>query len=85
MIFLGFGGMLSLALAIFNILPIPALDGGRFRAVILQKLLRIKDEKFAVVEGWINFVFFWALMLLGIAIIFKDLIFWRGLKIPFLG
>ena len=39
--------MLSLALAIFNVLPIPALDGGRFWAVILQKLLRIKDEKFA--------------------------------------
>ncbi len=76
--------MLSLALAIFNILPIPALDGGRFRAVIIQKLLRVKDEKFAVVEGRINFVFFWALMLLGIVIILKDLIFWRGVKVPFL-
>lgn len=84
LIFLGFGGMLSLALAIFNVLPIPALDGGRFWAVILQKLLRIKDEKFASVEGWVNFVFFWALMLLGIIIILKDLIFWRGVKIPFI-
>ncbi len=84
LIFLGFGGMLSLALAIFNVLPIPALDGGRFWAVILQKLLRIKDEKFASVEGWVNFVFFWALMLLGVVIILKDLIFWRGVKIPFI-
>ncbi len=84
LIFLGFGGMLSLALAIFNVLPIPALDGGRFWAVILQKLLRIKDEKFASVEGWVNFVFFWVLMLLGVIIILKDLIFWRGVKIPFI-
>lgn len=76
--------MLSLALAIFNILPIPALDGGRFWAVIIQKLCRIKDEKFATVEGRVNFVFFWALMLLGIVIIVKDLVFWRGVKIPFL-
>lgn len=28
-LFLAFGGMISLALAIFNVLPIPALDGGR--------------------------------------------------------
>lgn len=76
--------MLSLALAIFNILPIPALDGGRFWAVILQKIFHIKDEKFATVEGRVNFVFFWALMLLGIVIIVKDLIFWWGVKIPFL-
>ncbi|MBP7007857.1 site-2 protease family protein [Patescibacteria group bacterium] len=27
--FLIFGAMISLSLAVFNILPIPALDGGR--------------------------------------------------------
>lgn len=85
LIFLGFGGMLSIALAIFNILPIPALDGGRFRALIFQKLFRIKDEKFATVEGWINTIFFWALMLLGVIIILKDLVVWRGMKLPFVG
>ena len=85
LIFLGFGGMLSLALAIFNILPIPAVDGGRFWAVILQKLFRISDEKFSTVEGRINFVFFRALMLLGVVIILKDLVFRRGIKIPFIG
>ena len=85
LIFLGFGGMLSLALAIFNILPIPAVDGGRFWAVILQKLFRISDEKFSTVEGRINFVFFRALMLLGGVIILKDLVFRRGIKIPFIG
>ena len=84
LIFLGFGGMLSIALAIFNVLPIPALDGGRFRALILQKLFRLKDEKFAIVEGWVNTVFFWVLMLLGIIIILKDLVVWRGIKLPFI-
>jgi membrane-associated protease RseP (regulator of RpoE activity) len=29
MAYLAFAGMISLALAIFNLLPIPALDGGR--------------------------------------------------------
>ncbi|HCY21821.1 TPA: hypothetical protein DIC40_08515 [Patescibacteria group bacterium] len=34
--FLAFAGLISLALAIFNILPIPALDGGRLLSVIIQ-------------------------------------------------
>jgi len=40
--------MISLALAIFNILPIPALDGGRVVGVIIQKVFRIKPEKYFV-------------------------------------
>ncbi|MBP6910107.1 site-2 protease family protein [Patescibacteria group bacterium] len=32
-----FGGLISLALAFFNLLPIPALDGGRLLGVIIQK------------------------------------------------
>lgn len=83
LIFLGFAGMLSLALAFFNILPIPALDGGRFWFVIFQSLFRIKAEKFAIFEGRINTIFFRAMMLFGILIIFKDLIVFRGLKLPF--
>ena len=33
---LGFIGMISLALALFNVLPIPALDGGRLLGVLIQ-------------------------------------------------
>lgn len=83
LIFLGFAGMLSLALAFFNILPIPALDGGRFWFVIIQSVFKIKVEKFAIFEGRVNTIFFWAMMLFGVLIIFKDLIVFRGLKLPF--
>ena len=83
LIFLWFGAMLSLALAFFNVLPIPALDGGRLLAILIQAIFRIKQENFSKVEGRINVVFFWFLMLMGIVIIFKDLIVWRGVSLPF--
>lgn len=35
-LYLAFGGMISLALALFNVLPIPALDGGRILGVLVQ-------------------------------------------------
>jgi regulator of sigma E protease len=35
-LYLGFAGIISLALAIFNVLPIPALDGGRLLGVLIQ-------------------------------------------------
>lgn len=48
--FLGFAGMISLALAIFNILPIPALDGGRLISVLIQSIFKIKPEKYYNIE-----------------------------------
>ncbi|HKL43711.1 MAG TPA: site-2 protease family protein [Candidatus Absconditabacterales bacterium] len=84
-LYIAFAGMISLALAIFNILPIPALDGGRMLGVIIQKASRLKAEKYFVIEGYINTVFFILLMILGIYIIFKDLVVFRGVNIPFLG
>ena len=68
---------------VFNVLPIPALDGGRLLAILIQAIFRIKQENFSKVEGRINVVFFWRLMLMGIVIIFKDLIVWRGVSLPF--
>jgi hypothetical protein len=81
--FLWFVWMLSIALWIFNVLPIPALDGWRFWAIIIQKVFRIKEEKFSIVEGWVNTVFFRFLMLVWILIILKDLAVWWGVHIPF--
>jgi len=37
---LSFAGLLSLNLAIFNILPIPALDGGRFFFILIEAVTR---------------------------------------------
>jgi membrane-associated protease RseP (regulator of RpoE activity) len=47
--FLAFVWMISMALAIMNVLPLPALDWWRFWAIIIQKLFRIKEEKFSIV------------------------------------
>jgi len=84
-LYLAFAGLISLALAIFNILPIPALDGGRILWVLIQKIWRLKAEKYFVVEGYINTVFFVLLMILWVYIIFKDLVVFRWVNIPFIG
>ncbi|MCX6823891.1 MAG: site-2 protease family protein [candidate division SR1 bacterium] len=84
-LYLGFAGMISLALAIFNVLPIPALDGGRLLGVLIQGIGKLKPEKYFNIEGYINLVFFVALMALGVYILLKDLVHFRDIKIPFLG
>ena len=71
-VYLAFAGMISLALAIFNILPIPALDGWRTLSVIIQRLFRLKKEKYFTIEWYVNTVFFIILMLLWILIIYND-------------
>jgi len=83
-LYLAFAGMISLALAIFNILPIPALDGGRLLGVLIQRIGRLKPEKYFNIEGYINLFFFIALMTLGIYILLKDLVRFRDINIPFL-
>jgi regulator of sigma E protease len=62
--------ILSLALAIMNILPIPALDGGRLWLILLTRALKrpLKPER----EELINATGFAFLMLLVILITFAD-------------
>ena len=81
--FIWFAGMISVALAIMNILPIPALDGWKFWALIIQKVFRFKEEKFFNITAWIDTIFFRFLMIIGVIIILKDLSFW-WINIPFL-
>ncbi len=83
-LYLGFAGIISLALAIFNIIPLPALDGGRLLGVLIQWIGKLKPEKYFTIESYINVVFFVLLMGLGIYIILTDLIRFWGVKIPFL-
>lgn len=77
--------IISLALAIFNVLPIPALDWGRLLGVLIQWLGKLKPEKYFNIEGYINLIFFILLMSLWVYIILKDLVHFRAIKIPFLG
>lgn len=80
--YLAFAGMISLALALFNILPIPALDWWRAVSVILQSIFKIKPEKYFAIESYFNLFFFAVLMLLGIYIILLDLQRFRGVNVP---
>ena len=84
--FLAFGAMISFALAVFNLLPIPALDGGRWLWVVIQSVFFLKKiEKYFTIESYINFIFFVLLMWLGIYIILKDLVTAWWFSIPFIG
>lgn len=83
--FLMFGWLLSMALAIFNLLPIPALDGGRLLGVIIQRAFRLKTEKYFVIEWWINMIFFIALLWLWFYIMAHDLVRAWWVHIPGIG
>ena len=72
--FLAFAWMISLALAVFNILPIPALDGWRIVSVLIQSLSNFKAEKYFIVESYVNVVFFGLLMLIGLYVIYQDIL-----------
>ena len=67
--------VLSLNLAIINILPFPALDGGRVILVLVEVLRggrRLKPE----VEGIINFIGIAILLTLMVVITFFDVLHW---------
>lgn len=69
--FLQFVGVISVNLAILNILPIPALDGGRILFIVLEK---IKGRKVnPKLENTIHTIGFIVLVLLMIAVTYKDI------------
>ncbi|HTI14250.1 MAG TPA: M50 family metallopeptidase [Dictyobacter sp.] len=66
---------LSINIAIFNILPFPALDGGRVVLVLIEVLRggkRLKPER----EGMINFIGFALLLLLMVVVTVNDVLHW---------
>lgn len=71
-VFLQFIAVLSLNLALINVLPFPALDGGRVLFIILEKIYgkRIVKEE---VEGIIHTIGFVLLILFIIAVTYKDI------------
>ena len=63
--------LISMNLAILNILPIPALDGGHLMFMLIEKIMgRPLDEK--IIEK-ISSVFFMLLIILMIFIVFNDI------------
>jgi regulator of sigma E protease len=60
---------ISISLAIFNLLPIPALDGGRWIVITVTKILGRRNRK---IENMVIGYSFMFMMGLGILIMFKD-------------
>lgn len=69
---LGFAAFISLNLAIINIFPFPALDGGRLLFLIIEAIKgsRIKPA----VTAWANGIGFVLLILLMVIVTFRDII-----------
>ena len=82
--YFAFAAIISLALAIFNVLPIPALDWGRAVWMILQSIFKWKSEKYFKYEWYVNAFFFYLILLLWVILILKDLIVFRWVNIPFI-
>lgn len=69
--YLWFSGIISLTLAIFNVLPIPALDGGRLFFLIIEAVTRKKVH--AEVERMIHTAGFAILIALSLLVAFSDI------------
>ena len=71
-IFIGLIADLSVSLAVLNLLPIPALDGGRIAILLVEVVIR-KDLNEKVENALINVGFIFLLVLM-LAIILKDVL-----------
>lgn len=69
---LTFTAIISLNLAVINLLPFPALDGGRLLFVLIETIT--KKEIPPVWAGWTNAVGFLILMGLMIAVTYNDIL-----------
>lgn len=68
------GVAISIGLAIANLLPLPALDGGRLVFIAIEKIFRRPVPR--KVEGIIHFAGFVALMAIFVLIMYRDISRW---------
>jgi regulator of sigma E protease len=73
MVVLQFIAILSISLALINILPFPALDGGRLLFIILEKIFRRKVVT-ENVENIIHTVGFALIIIFAIVVTYKDVV-----------
>ena len=74
--FWGLVAMLSIALAVFNILPIPVLDGGHLVFLIYEGIVRREPSlKFRIAVQKVGMV---AILALMVFVIFNDAVRWFG-------
>lgn len=69
---IGFTAMLSINLAVLNLIPFPALDGGRIIVLVIESIIRKRLN--SKVINWINASGFILLILLMLFITAKDII-----------
>jgi len=73
---LQFMALISINLAVINILPFPALDGGRIVFLIIEKIRRKPNNQ--KIEAIVHNVGFSLLMLLIVLITYKDIVRYGG-------
>ncbi len=71
MMVLSFAGMLSINLAVMNVLPIPALDGGRAMFIMLGQL--VGQKRIEKLENYANYGGFILLVGLIVLISLRDI------------
>lgn len=69
---LGFIALISINLAVLNVIPFPALDGGRVLFVLIEVLIRRKIKP--AIANWANGIGFALLIGLMIFITYKDIL-----------
>jgi regulator of sigma E protease len=69
--FFGFIGIVSLNLGIFNLLPIPILDGGILALLLIESLIR-QDISIRLKEKFVQVGFVFLILLMGL-VVFNDL------------
>jgi len=70
--------MISLSLGVFNLLPFPALDGGRCLLVIVNQAIHVVNPRFKIsprIEQMIHSLGFIILILASILVTWKDIFF----------
>lgn len=72
--------MISLSLWVFNLLPFPALDGGRCLIVLVNQAIHVVNPRFKIspqIEQMIHSIGFMLLIFASILITWKDIFFHR--------